>query len=74
LAYLANVTGIRQPYWEQAAGLGDMPMAQMRRRPFMADLSIMDQVRHFLIRAYRIRCIGLGGKYESIREVFFFKR
>jgi hypothetical protein len=44
LGYLATVTGARQPYWEQAAGLGDMPMAQMRRRPFMEDLSILDQV------------------------------
>jgi hypothetical protein len=44
LGYLATVTGIRRPYWEQAAGLGDMPMAPMRRRPFMEDLSILDQV------------------------------
>jgi hypothetical protein len=61
LGYLATVTGVRQPYWEQAAGLGDLPMAQMRRRPFMADLSILDQVRHFLIRVYRRRCVELGG-------------
>jgi hypothetical protein len=44
LGHLAAVTGIRRPYWEQAAGLGDMPMTQMRRRPFMADMSILDQV------------------------------
>jgi hypothetical protein len=44
LGYLATVTGIRRPYWEQPAGLGDMPMAQMGRRPFMADLSVLDQV------------------------------
>jgi hypothetical protein len=63
LGYLATVTGVRQPYWEQAAGLGDMQMAQMRRRPFMADMSIMDQVRQSLvwIKEYRILCIELGG-------------
>jgi hypothetical protein len=44
LGYLAIVTGVRRPYWEEAAGLGNLPMAQMRRRPFMEDLSILDQV------------------------------
>ena len=44
LGHVALMTGLRQPYWEQAAGQGNMPMAQMRRRPFMADLSVLDQV------------------------------
>jgi hypothetical protein len=48
LGYLATVTGVRQPYWEQAAGLGVMQMAQMRRRPFFADMSILDQVYVYL--------------------------
>jgi hypothetical protein len=49
LGYLATVTGVRRPYWEEAAGLGNLPIAQMRKRPFMEDLSILDQVCHAYI-------------------------
>jgi hypothetical protein len=49
LCYLATVTGVRRPYWEEAAGLGNLPMAPMRRRPFMEDLSILDQVKFVVI-------------------------
>jgi hypothetical protein len=62
LGYLATVTGVRQPYWEQAAGLGDMQMAQMRRRPFFADMSILDQVYVYL--NYLV-----DAKVEKMKEV-----